>query len=172
MDDLVISLDEYNKLSRSGRVFNVLLATFLIILSTITVAKRISDGRNFGDYLFWILVLLAGINIILYTYGFFYRLSRRFVIIDRNGVEYKLSRYYPSRIYKWEELKKVEIKTLIVIFHSTGGSSSRMKLGEIFYSDIKKLKQKLAAECTEKGIEWSDTTVEGVPEGRSAPEAP
>ncbi len=160
MDDLVIQLDEYNKISRSGRVLNLLLAVFLIILSVIIIAQRISDGRSFGEYLFWVLVFLAGINILLYTYGFFYRIGRRFVIIDSTGIEYKLSRFYPSKIIKWDELKKVEIKTLSVICHSKSGFNSKLKLGEIFYSDIKKLKEKLASVCTEKKIDWSDTTVE------------
>ncbi len=160
MDDLVINLDEYNKLSRSGRIFNVILAAAIIIFSSVTIIRRILDGRLFSEYLFQIILLFAGFNIILYTYGFFYRLSRRYVILNNQCIEYKLSWSHPSRIISWSELKKVEIKTLRIIFHTMEGVTAKMKLGEIFYSDIKKLKQSIGNQCSENGIEWSDTTVE------------
>ncbi|MFO7924563.1 MAG: hypothetical protein R6U58_12820 [Bacteroidales bacterium] len=171
MDKLIINLDEYQKISKGGRIFNVILGSGLILLSALVIYKRTAAGQSFGDYLFFVILALIGLNILLYTFGIYYRISRRYVVLDNKGVEYKLSYFYPSNSFKWEDLKKVEIKTLRIYFYKAGGSSSKMKLGEIYYSDIKRLKKTLAGMCTEKGIEWSDTTVESELAGRKEKEA-
>ncbi len=160
MDKLVINLDVYQNISKGGKIFNIIFGFAAVLLSSWVIYRRIAAGQEFWDYFIFLILLILGLYMILFTFGVFYRISRRYVILDNNGVEYKLSQFYPSKKYEWEELRKVEIKTLRINFHKVSGSSSIMKLGELFYTDIKKLKQALASCCTEKGIEWSDTTVE------------
>ena len=159
MEKLTINLDEYQKISRSGKIFNIILGSVLIFFPGVVIYKRISEGHDFGDYLFFLLLFILGLYILLFTFGIFYRITRRYVEVDDHGIEYKLSYFYPARSIPWEIMKKVEIRTLRIFFHTEGGSF-KMKLGEIFYSDIQILKQTLASVCSKKGIECSDTTVE------------
>ena len=160
MEYLNIELDEYRKIPKGGRIFNIIFGFGTIFLSTLAIYRRITGGHGFWEYFVFVLFIVLGVNVILYTFGIFYRISRRYVIVDEQGIEYKLSYFYPSRNISWASIKKVDIKTLRIFFVTKGGSSYRMKLGEIFYNDIKKLKKTLASICNQKGIEWSDTTVE------------
>lgn len=159
MEKLTINLDEYQKISRSGKIFNIILGSALILFPGAVIYKRISEGHDFGNYLFFLLLFILGLYILLFTFGIFYRISRRYVVVDDHGIEYKLSYFYPARSIPWENLKKVEIRTLRIFFHTEGGAF-KMKLGEIFYSDIQILKQTLASVCGKKRIECSDTTAE------------
>lgn len=168
MEELVINLDEYQKISKSGKIFNIILGVSLAGFCIYTIWKSIAAGEGFWEYFIFILFLFLGLGVLLFTFGIFYRISRRYVILDDKGLEYKLSRYYPSKSISWDDMKKVEIKTLRIFFHTGKHSFSRMKLGEIFYHDIKKLKQSLGEYCTAKGIEWSDTTVESEFSGKQA----
>jgi hypothetical protein len=161
MEELVVNLDQYQKISKSGKIFNTLLGTGMILLSARVIVNRIAEGQGFWEYFFFILVFIFGINMILFTYGVFFRIKRRYMVLSRNnGVEYKLSYFYPSRTIHWEDIEKVDIKTLKIHFHEGRGSVTRLKLGEISFNDIKKIKQTLADYCTEKEIPWTDTTVE------------
>jgi hypothetical protein len=162
MEYLNIELDEYRRISRSGRIFNIVLGFGTILLSALVIYKRIAGGQPFGEYFVFVLLIILGINILLYTFGIFYHISRRYVIIDDQSVEYKLYYFSPSRKISWSSVKRVDIRTLRIFFVTSGGSSYRMKLGEMFYHDIRILKRTLAAICTEKSIEWSDTTVESM----------
>ena len=155
-----MELDEYRRISGSGRIFNIIVGLGAIILSALVIYRRIIMGQQFWEYFVFVLFLVIGVNILLYTFGIFYHISRRYVIIDDQGVEYKLYYFYPSRKISWDSVKRVDIRTLRIFFVTSGGSSYRMKLGEMFYHDIRNLKRTLAVICTEKGIEWSDSTVE------------
>jgi len=158
MENLNIELDENRKISISGKVFNSITGTFIIIYSLSAIYNRIENGYEISKYYIFVLLIIFGVSILLYTFGFYYHLSRRYVSVDKKGVEYKLSYFYPSRIILWVNIKRIDIRILTIFFITKRGSSYRMKLGEIFYADIKKLKHHLASICIEKGIEWSDTT--------------
>jgi hypothetical protein len=160
MDELVINLDQFQEISKKGRIFNTLLGSVLIMVSVLAIFSRISAGQGLRGSLFFIVVFILGVNVILYTYGIFFRIRRRYIVITSGGVEYKLSYFYPSRTIYWDDLKRVDIKTLRIFFHEKKGSVVRMKLGEVYYNDIKRLKLKIASCCTAKGIVWTDTTVE------------
>jgi hypothetical protein len=160
MDELVINLDHYQKITKSGRIFNTIIGSVMVIVSLITIVVKILAGESYWDLFIFILMFIIGLNTILYTYGFFFRIKRRYIILNDNKIEYKLSFFYPSRTINWKEVRKVEIKTLRVYFHSFRGKLWRMKLGEIFYNDIKTFKKKLAKVCDQNHIEWTDTTVE------------
>ncbi len=160
MEYLNIELDEYRRISGSGRIFNIILGFGTILLSALVIYRRVIGGQTFWEYFVFVLFIVLGVNILLYTFGVFYRISRRYVIVDDQGIEYKLYYFYPSGQISWASIKKVDITTLRIFIVTTGGSSYRMKLGEMFYRDIRNLKRTLAAICTEKGIDWSDSTVE------------
>ncbi len=160
MEYLNIELDEYRRISRSGRIFNITLGLGIIILSSLVIYRRIIGGQPFWEYSVFVLFLVLGINILLYTFGIFYHIGRRYVIVDDQGVKYKLNYFYPPVKISWDSVKKVDIRTLRIFFITSSGSHCRMKLGEMFYHDIRNLKMTLAAICTEKDIEWSDSTVE------------
>ncbi len=160
METLNIELDEYQKMSRSGRIFNIIFGFGALIFSTVIIYRNVSAGNMFWDYFIFILFALLGIYVLLYTFGIFYRISRRYVVVNDKGIEYKLSYIYPSTSFSWKDLEKVDIRTLRIFFHAGPGSPDRMKLGDLFYSDIKKLKRVLSEYCTEKEINWSDSTVE------------
>ncbi len=159
MEELKINLDEYQKLSKNGRTFNIIIGYALVFISATIIILRIIEGQSFGNYFFFVVLLFLGLYILLYTFGIFYRIRHRYVIINEEGMEYKLSYFYPPRVISWHELKRVDIKTLRIFFHLTSGSSCKMKLGEIFYNDIRNIKQVLAKNCTKKGIEWTDTSI-------------
>ena len=167
MEYLKIELDEYRRITGSGRIFNLILGFVTIILSAFVIYRRIVSGQQFWEYFVFVLFLFLGVNIILYTFGIFYHISCRYVIIDDRGVEYKLYYFYPSRRISWDSLKRVDIRTLRIFFITIGGSTYRMKLGEMFYRDVRNLKRILAAICTERSIEWSDSTVEGGLDGEN-----
>ena len=160
MDELVINLDQFQKLSKASIIFNTLLGSAVIIISGFTVFNRIIEGESIRDYFIHVIIVLAGVNMILYTYGILFRIKRRYVVVNDRAIDYKLSYFYPARTIRWEDIDKVEIKTLRIYFHSGKGPVSRMKLGEIFYNDIKDLKQHLSEYCRIKGIQCTDTTVE------------
>ncbi len=160
MDDLVINLDEYQKISKSGRILNILLGISLMGFCLFFIWNKIAKGEGFWDYFIFVVFLFLGLSVLLFTFGIFYKISRRYVILNSKGVDYKLSLFYPSRSIAWDDMKKVEIRTLRILFHTGKHSYTRIKLGEIYYNDIKKLKQNLAEFCIKKGITWTDTTVE------------
>lgn len=158
MEPLVINLDEFQKISKGWRIFYILLGSLTVILSSIAVISQIKRGQSFGEYLIFIITFIFGLNVLLQTLGIYHRISRRYVILDEEGIKYKLSYFYPSRNISWDNIKKVDIRILRIIFISEKGTSGKMRLGEIYYNDIRKLKQTLALICTKKGIEWTDTT--------------
>lgn len=160
MKSLNIELDEYRKLSTWGRIFNLVFGTGTVVLAGVVIYNKIVGGEGFWEYFIYILMLSLGLYVLLLTSGILYRLSRRYVIVNGKVIDYKLSYFYPSRTIRWEELVRVDIRTLRIIFFTGARSSSTMKLGELFYNDIRRLKETLAHICTDKGIEWSDTTVE------------
>jgi hypothetical protein len=108
-------------------------------------------------------MFIFGMNMILYTFGVFFRIKRRYIVLNNKKIEYKLSFFYPSRTIYWNDVSRVEIKTLRVYIHTAKGNTLRMKLGEIFYNDIKTLKKKLSEVCGQNQISWTDTTVGGEP---------
>ncbi len=160
MKSLIIELDEYRKISTWSRVFNLIFGTATTVFACVVIYTKIAGGESFWEYFIYILMLLLGLYVLLLTCGILYRLSRRYVIVNESVIDYKLSYFYPSRTIRWEELVRVDIRTLRILYFKGDGSSSAMKLGELFYNDIRRLKETLAYICTEKGIEWSDTTVE------------
>lgn len=163
MDELIINLDQYQKISKSGRFFNTIIGSALIIVSGIIIAVKIYAGENYWNQFIYNLMFIFGLNMILYTFGFFFRIKRRYIILNSNKIEYKLSFFYPSRTITWKDVRKVEIKTLRVYFHTVKGNIWKMKLGEIFYNDIKTLKNKLSEVCDQNHVAWTDTTVEADP---------
>jgi hypothetical protein len=160
MDELIINLDQYQKISKSGRFFNTIIGSALIIVSGIIIAVKTFAGERYWNQFIYNLMFILGLNMILYTFGFFFRIKRRYIILNSNKIEYKLSFFYPSRTITWNEVRKVEIKTLRVYFHTVKGNIWKMKLGEIFYNDIKTLKNKLSEVCDQNHVAWTDTTVE------------
>jgi hypothetical protein len=164
MDELVINLDPHQKFPKRGWIFNSITGAAFIVTAVSAIVVKIIVGQGFWDYFFFILLFVFGVTMLLYTFGVFYRITRRYVILNQNGIEYKMSYYYPSRIVRWDDLRKVEIKTLRIIFYSVKGSVWRMKLGEISYNEIKTFKKALAEFCTEKGIGWTDSTVGADPD--------
>lgn len=161
MKPVVINLDEYQKISKGWRIFNIIFGSLTLVLSLIAVVSQIARGHRFSEYFVFVFTFILGLNVLLQTFGIYHRISRRYVIIDNQGVEYKLSYFYPSRYIAWDHIKKVDIRTLRILFTSKKETTYRMKLGEVYYHDIRNLKQTLASACTKKGIEWSDTTVVG-----------
>jgi Na+/melibiose symporter-like transporter len=160
MDELVINLDKYQKMTKSGRFFNAILGSALIIVSAVVIIVKTFAGESYWNQFIFNLMFILGLHIIFYTFGVYFRLKRRYIVLNNNKIEYKLSYFYPSRTIKWKDVRKVEIKTLRVYFHGAKGKIWRMKLGEILYNDIKTLKIKLAKVCDQNRIDWTDTTVE------------
>ncbi|MFP4366440.1 MAG: hypothetical protein ACLFQA_05035 [Bacteroidales bacterium] len=159
MKTLVINLDEFQKISKGWRIFNLLLGSLTVIISSITVISQILRGQSLGEYLVFIFTFIFGLNVLFHTFGIYQRISRRYVIIDeKEGVKYKLSYFYPPRKISWDNIRKVDIRILRIIFITEKGTSFKMKLGEIYYKDIRELKRILALICSKKGIEWTDTT--------------
>ncbi len=158
MEKFTIDLDEYHKLSSRVKIFNFLLGSFLTVFSGITIFRMVGRGSQFGEYLFFLILLIVGINVIVYTFGVYYRVSRRYVEINDNCFEYKLSYFATPRIIAWKDMTKVEIRTLRVFFHTKGGAICKMKLGDIFYRDIRRIKDTLTSVCIEKEIRCIDKT--------------
>jgi energy-coupling factor transporter transmembrane protein EcfT len=160
MDEIVINLDQYQKITKSGRFFNTIIGSAMTIVAGVVIIVKTIAGDSYWNQFIFNLMFIFGLHMLFYTFGVYFRIKRRYIVLNNNKIEYKLSYFYPPRTINWKDVRKVEIKTLRVYFHSIKGKVWRMKLGEILYNDIKALKRNLAKICDQNQITWTDSTVE------------
>lgn len=160
MNQLQINLDEFQKMTKKLKIFYTLVGLILIGLSVYNVYLKASLGEAWWTMIFPAIFALIGVNVILYSHGLYFRISRRYVLVNENFIEYKLYFFNPTRHLNWKDIKKVDIRTLRVLFTMKNGALHKMRLGEIFYNDIRALKKFLSELAEQKNIEWKDSTEE------------
>ncbi|MCL1943288.1 MAG: hypothetical protein FWF54_07070 [Candidatus Azobacteroides sp.] len=103
---------------------------------------------------FWCISGLYFISGILFLVEIILRRSK-YIIIDDEGIEEKLSAHSGVRRIYWKDVKKVEINILQVFLHSKSGKDNIIHFSNLPYRDVKTIKLKIFSFCLQERIPCS-----------------
>lgn len=158
MKKYLIELTDFQKMGKKEKVLYLLLGILSVVLGVILIVTRLHEGSGSGGVLFPSIMVLSGINVILYCTEVFFRFFRRYILVDQLGVHYSLAFYSPSRRLLWKDIKRIEIRLLRILITQKSGKTHKINLGEVPYHDVRNLKELIMAVARGKRISCRDLT--------------
>ena len=150
MEGFKINLNEMAHTSGRYRRFVLLLASILIILSTLSFFI-LHSLNNFTE---WLFAMLA-----IYAIGFAYfaykgNKAQLYLSADDFAVEYQFGYFAKTPIsIMWQTIKKVRLGPTYIAFFKKSGRGKRLHIGWLPYTKVIEVKDKIKAFAEAKNIE-------------------
>ncbi len=146
--------------NKTQKIKSILLGLINIIVGCI--ALYFCNKHEVGN-------LLRSIVILYIIFGIIFLIGQilkfqKYIIIDDEGIEEKLSVFAKAERIDWNDITKIDIKILHLLIHIKGKNPDIIHFSGLPYNDVKRIKIRIFSMCLKEKI---PCTIKSIKRGRS-----